>query len=57
MREKWDLKNNYKRGYLKIHVAVNVKTKKILATKVTDGEHMYMIVKHYLDWLMSHKIR
>ncbi len=27
-------------GYLKIHVAVNVKTKKILAMKVTD-EHVH----------------
>ncbi len=29
-----------KKGYLKIHVAVNVKTKKILAMKVTD-EHVH----------------
>jgi len=34
MREKWHIKN--KKGYLKIHVAVNVKTKKILSMKVTD---------------------
>ncbi|HXT85212.1 MAG TPA: hypothetical protein VN704_12945 [Verrucomicrobiae bacterium] len=26
MRDKWHIKNN-KKGYLKIHVAVNVKTK------------------------------
>ena len=37
MREKWNLKN--KKGCLKIHVAVNVKTKKILS-KVTD-EHVH----------------
>ena len=35
MRDKWHTKNN-KKGYLKIHVAVNVKTKKILSMKVTD---------------------
>ncbi len=39
MRERWHLNNN-KKGYLKIHVAVNVKTKKILSMKVTD-EHVH----------------
>ena len=34
------MKNNNKKGYLKIHVAVNVKTKKILSMKVTD-EHVH----------------
>ena len=38
MRDKWHIKN--KKGYLKIHVAVNVKTKKILSMKVTD-EHVH----------------
>ena len=38
MRDKWHVKN--KKGYLKIHVAVNVKTKKILSMKVTD-EHVH----------------
>ncbi len=37
MREKWHIK---KKGYLKIHVAVNVKTKKILSMKVTD-DHVH----------------
>ncbi len=41
MRDKWHLKNNNKKGYLKIHVAVNVKTKKILSMKVTDDEHVH----------------
>jgi hypothetical protein len=41
-RDKWHIKNN-KKGYLKIHVAVNVKTKKILAMKVTDDEHVHDI--------------
>jgi hypothetical protein len=33
LRDKWFVK---KKGYLKIHVAVNVKTKEILALEVTD---------------------
>ena len=37
MRDKW---NANKKAYLKIHVAVNVKTKKILSIKVTD-EHVH----------------
>ena len=39
MRDKWHIKN--KKGYLKIHVAVNLKTKKILSMKVTDDEHVH----------------
>ncbi len=39
MRDKWHIKNN-KKGFLKIHVAVNVKSKKILSIKVTD-EHVH----------------
>ena len=38
VREKWNMKN--KKGYLKIHVALNLKTKKILSMKVTD-EHVH----------------
>jgi hypothetical protein len=37
MQDKWNAK---KKGYLKIHVAVNIKTKKILSMKVTD-EHVH----------------
>jgi len=37
MRDKWNVRT---KGYLKIHVAVNVKTKKILSMKVTD-EHVH----------------
>ena len=33
MQEKWQLK---KKGYIKIHVAVDIKTKEILALEVTD---------------------
>lgn len=38
MREKW---NAGKKGYLKIHIAVDVKTKKILSIEVTDDEHVH----------------
>jgi len=38
MSDKWHIKN--KKGYLKIHVAVNVKTKKIISMKITD-EHVH----------------
>ncbi len=38
MRDKWNVSK--KKGYLKIHIAVNVKTKKILSMKVTD-EHVH----------------
>ncbi len=34
MQDKWDVKN--KKGYLKTHVAINIKTKEILALEVTD---------------------
>ena len=40
MSDKWHIKNN-KKGYLKLHVAVNVKTKKILPMKVTADEHVH----------------
>ena len=34
MREKWHVNNE--KGYLKIHVDVDIKTKEILALEVTD---------------------
>ena len=37
MREKWNVR---KKGYLKIHIAVDVKSKKILSIKVTH-EHVH----------------
>ena len=43
MQDKWDVKN--KKGYLKIHVDVNIKTKQILALEVTD-EKVNTIVKY-----------
>ena len=36
MQDKWHLKK--KKGYLKIHIAVDVKTKEILSLEVTDGK-------------------
>ena len=36
---KWNV-NNKNKGYLKIHVVVDIKTKKILSIKVTD-EHAH----------------
>jgi DDE family transposase len=37
MRDKWNVRT---KGYLKIHIAVNLKTKEILSMKVTD-EHVH----------------
>ena len=38
MKEKWKIR---KKGYLKIHIAVNIKSKKILSMKVTADEHVH----------------
>jgi hypothetical protein len=51
MEEKWNVQ---RKGYLKIHVAVNVKTKEILALEVTnekvhDGRMLTKLVNHVLD--------
>jgi transposase len=59
LRDKWFVK---KKGYLKIHVAVNVKTKEILALEVTDekvydGKVMRKLVKHILDNGGEKKVR
>jgi len=40
MQDKWNVRNNNKKGYLKIHIAVNIKSKKILSIKVMD-EHVH----------------
>lgn len=50
LRDKW---NTRKKGYLKIHVAVNVKTKEILSLEVTDekvhdGKVMVKLVENIL---------
>jgi DDE family transposase len=52
MDEKWNTQN--KKGYLKIHVAVDIKTKEILALEVTDekvhdGKILKKLVNHVMD--------
>lgn len=52
MDEKWNTQN--RKGYLKIHVAVDIKTKKIIALEVTDekvhdGKMLKKLVNHVLD--------
>lgn len=52
MDEKWNTQN--RKGYLKIHVAVDIKTKKIIALEVTDekvhdGKKLKKLVNHVLD--------
>ena len=52
MDEKWNTQN--RKGYLKIHVAVNIKTKEILALEVTDekvhdGKILKKLVNNVLD--------
>ncbi|CAN5869957.1 hypothetical protein BH23THE1_BH23THE1_34220 [soil metagenome] len=53
MDKKWNVENR-KKGYLKIHIAVNIKTKEILALEVTDekvhdGKMLKRLVDHVLD--------
>ena len=50
--EKWQLKK--KKGYIKIHIAVDIKTKEILALEVTDekvhdGKIMPKLIEHILE--------
>ncbi len=45
MQDKWNVKN--KKCYLKIHVAVDIKTKQILALEVTDEKvHDSKVIKN-----------
>lgn len=51
MNEKWNVQ---KKGYLKIHIAVDIKTKEILALEVTDekvhdGKMLRKLVNHVLN--------
>jgi len=55
MQEKWNIKKE-KKGYLKIHIAVNIKTKEILAflevtdEKAHDGRKvMPRLIEHILE--------
>ncbi len=45
MQDKWHVK---KKGYLKIHIVVNIKTKEILSLEVTDGKIMPKLVEYIL---------
>ena len=51
LRDKWNMR---KKGYLKIHIAANVKTKEILSLEVTDekvhddAKVMYKLVENIL---------
>ena len=52
MDEKWNVLN--RKGYLKIHIAVKIKTKEILAQEVTDekvhdGRMLKKLVNDVLD--------
>ncbi len=52
MQDKWDVKN--KKGYLKIHVAVDIKTKEILALKVTDEKvHDGKVMKNLVEGVLN----
>jgi hypothetical protein len=61
MQEKWNIRK--KKGYLKIHIAVNIKTKEILALEVTDEKvHderkvMAKLVEHILENKNNIKIK
>ncbi|MGD9534367.1 MAG: transposase [Candidatus Nitrosocosmicus sp.] len=53
MDKKWKVQNR-KKGYLKIHIAVNIKTKEILALelsykKVHDGKMLTKLVDQVFD--------
>lgn len=40
MNEKWNVQKQNRKGYLKIHVAVDIRSKKILSMEITD-EHVH----------------
>ncbi len=51
MQDKWKAG---KKGYLKIHVAVNIKTKEILALQVTDEKvHDSKVVKNLVEGVLN----
>jgi transposase len=63
MSEKWGgVRDKKKKGFLKVHVAVNAKTREILALGVTDermhdGTVMKELVKHALNGHLHHSER
>ena len=55
MQDKWNVKN--KKGYLKIHVAVNIKTREILALEVTDEKvHDGKVMKNLVEGMLNNDI-
>ncbi len=51
MQDKWKAG---KKGYLKIHVAVNIKTKEILALEVTDEKvHDGKVMKQLIEQVLN----
>jgi hypothetical protein len=59
MQEKWNIRK--KKGYLKIHIAVDIKTKEILVLEVTDekshdGKVMPKLIEHILKNNKNNKI-
>ena len=60
MNEKWNLQN--KKGYPQDHIAVNIKTKEILALELTDekihdSKILRKLVRHVLDNYDKKKIK
>ena len=52
MQDKWNVKN--KKGYLKIHVAVDIKTKQILALEATDEKvHDSKVIKNLVEGVLN----
>ena len=51
---KWPLKN--KKGYLKIHITVNMKTKEILGLKITDEKvHDRKVMEQSVEQVFENK--
>jgi hypothetical protein len=54
MQDKWRNIRKKKKGYLKIHIAVNIKTKEILALEVTDEKvHDSKMMKKLVEHVLS----
>jgi len=52
LQDKWNVKN--KKGYLKIHIAVDIKTKQILALEVTDEKvHDSKVLKNLIENVLN----
>ena len=52
MQDKWNVKN--KKGYLKIHVAVDIKTKQILALGYRwEGAHDSKVMKNLVEGVLN----